>query len=355
MIKDRLTKRLENISGKEAAALFAKIAKMDEFKGWWKGAAALSPQILNRLKQSVVVTSSGASTRIEGSRLSDKEVERLLRGLKMSKLKDRDSQEVASYAELLRIVFESYRSMKFNEGLILQFHSLVLKYSEKDQRHRGKYKDKPNKVLAHGKGRQSVVFEPTPPHLTPLETRELVDWTQEQLINSSFHPLLIIANFVLEFLAIHPFEDGNGRLSRILTNLLLLRSGYAYVPYASLDKITEDRKTEYYVALRRSQKEIRSPKANIAPWLHFFLDILLIQIEILQEFLKERPVEKMLSENQLNALKLFERYEEISAKTVARDLKIPHPTARQILERLLTLKLIERVGLGRATRYRKIN
>jgi Fic family protein len=226
-----LTKRLQNLSAKDLTRLLPKISKLDEFKGSWSSSKSLSPQALGRLKRSIVVTSTGASTRIEGSQLSDREVEGLLKGLKTNKLKDRDSQEVAGYAEVLSIVFDSYRDIPFTEGLILQFHGQILKYSEKDQQRRGKYKSNPNQVVAFDTdGKKTILFNPTEPHLTTSEMRELIEWTKAELKSDKFHTLFIVANFILEFLAIHPFHDGNGRLSRILTNLLLAQAGYTYMP-----------------------------------------------------------------------------------------------------------------------------
>lgn len=352
---NRLTERLQNIPGKDLTAIVSKIAKIDEFKGWWKGTSTLNPQALGRLKRSIVVTSTGASTRIEGSHLTDKEVEKLLKGLRVSKLKDRDSQEVAGYAEVLQTVFDSYKDIPFTEGVILQFHSQLLKYSDKDKNLRGKYKTSPNKVVAFDRaGGQTVLFNPTEPHLTPAEMRELIEWTREHLKGDDFHSILVIANFIVEFLAIHPFHDGNGRLSRILTNLLLAKAGYAYMPYASLEKIIEDHKAEYYVALRTAQKGGKSPKADMARWVHFFIDVMTRQIEVLQGFLKTAPTsDALLSDNQHRALGLFDKFDEISTKVVADGLAIPAVTAKQILNRLLELKLIQRFGAGRTTRYRR--
>ncbi len=351
---NRLSKRLHSLSNRELSLILTKIAKVDEFKGWWKGASRLSPQILGRLKRSIVVTSAGASTRIEGSQLSDKEVEKLLSGLRVNKLKDRDSQEVAGYAEVLRVVFDSYRDIAFSEGVILQFHRELLKYSTKDENLRGQYKRSPNKVVAFDEaGGENVLFNPTEPHLTPSKMRELVEWTKEQLAAEEFHPLLVIANFILEFLAIHPFHDGNGRLSRILTNLLLAQAGYAYVPYASLEKIIEDHKVEYYLALREGQKDIKSETAKVAKWILFFVETMIRQTEVLSDFLKGTPDSKILSPNQQRTMKLFDQHEEITNKMVAEELKIPAVSAKQILNRLIELTLIERLGAGRATRYAK--
>jgi Fic family protein len=183
--------------------------------------------------------------------------------------------------------------------------------------------------------------------------REIVEWTREQLKGDLFHPLLVIANFIVEFLAIHPFHDGNGRLSRILTNLLLAKAGYAYMPYASLEKIIEDHKTEYYIALRTAQKDGKSPKADMARWIHFFVDVMGRQIDVLKTFLASNPTESLLSPNQEQALALFDQTPELSTRLVAEELGIPAVTAKQVLGRLLELKLVKRLGAGRTTRYRR--
>lgn len=355
-MKTRLNHWLNKLAAKDLSSLLFKIAKIEEFKGWWKGTTSLNPQALGRLKKSIVVTSAGASTRIEGSQLADKDVERLLKGLHVSKLKDRDSQEVAGYAEVIQEVFDSYRNIPFSEGLILQFHGMLLRYSEKDKNRSARYKSMPNRVVAFDKkGDQTILIDPTPPHLTSAEMRELVEWTREQLRSEEFHPVLIIALFILEFLAIHPFHDGNGRLSRVLTNLLLAQAGYIYIPYASLEKIIEDHKVEYYLALRNGQKGLKSESSDASQWLHFFVDCMLKQIEVLKGFLEGvANKEELLSENQQRVMKLFERYGEITTRLVAEKLKIPSVTAKQILGRLVILKLIQRMGAGRSVRYRRV-
>ena len=351
-MSNRLTSRLQNLTNNDLSSILTKITQVDEFKGWWKGAGKLNPQALGRLKKSIVVTSAGASTRIEGSHLSDKDVEKLLKGLKVSKLKDRDSQEVAGYADVISLIFDSYNNISFSEGVILQFHKMMLKYSEKDKNLCGKYKSTPNKVVAFDKeGNQNTIFNTTEPHLTPFEMKELIELTNTALKNSEFHPIITIANFILEFLAIHPFHDGNGRLSRVLTNLLLAKSGYTYMPYASLEKIIEDHKVEYYLALRSSQKNIKQKNNDVSKWLHFFVDVMLRQVEVLRTLVENKSDEDLLSENQKKVLGLFDKYDEITNKILNEKLKIPQATAKQILNRLLELKLIKRVGAGRSVRY----
>src|SRR3989344_6280487 len=237
-------------------SLWSLINQIDHLKGQWIGGAKLNPQALGRLKRSVLVTSAGASTRIEGARLSDEDVERLMRGIKVQKFADRDEQEVRGYYELLENIFTSWKHIPFSESTIKHLHKELLKYVPKDERHRGEYKKTENNVEMFDESRKSigVIFETTPAYLTPKQMQELIEWTRGVLAEKEKHPLIIIGNFLIEFLAIHPFQDGNGRLSRILTNLLMLQAGYAYTPYVSHEKLIEDNRSEYYVALRRSQK-----------------------------------------------------------------------------------------------------
>lgn len=344
--------RLKNIS----PDIWLKITQIESFKGKWEGSTKLSPQILGRLKRSVLVTSTGSSTRIEGSKLSDEEIEKLIRGISIEKFSNRDEQEVRGYYELLQNVFDSWNSLIFSENTIKHFHKELLKYVEKDVLHRGEYKRKENTVAIVDKAGKpmEILFETTKAYLTPKEMSELVDWTKSALKQEEYHPLLVIANFLVEFLNIHPFEDGNGRLSRILTNLLLLKFGYAYVPYVSQEKLIEDNKPEYYLALRKSQKTLRTKQADISPWINFFLDILLKQSQMAIQLLTQTNIETILSPQQLLAWNYIKEVEETNPKEISVKMGIPRPTVNQVINKLLELKMIERIGQGSATRYRKI-
>lgn len=334
-----------------------KIAKLDEFKGLWHGGAKLSPQILGRLKSSVIITSTGASTRIEGSRMSDAEVERLLRGLKAKPPKNRDEEEVAGYADLLGRIFDHHGTLKLSENNTLHFHSILLQFSTKDVSHRGKYKSGDNTVIMKNEdGEEIVLFNPTKPYLVKPEMDLAMDWANEQFEKKELHPILVIANFVFEFLAIHPFIDGNGRLSRALTNLLLLRSGYAYAPYVSLDEIIEGRKEKYYLALRATQKNHKTNHEDISPWLEFFLDALLEQADLAGKLMNSEQPEKLLSERQEIVYSFFEEGNSLSVSDIDSLLQgaIPLVTIKQALRRLVELGLLERQGQGRGVRYRKV-
>lgn len=358
----RFDQRLENIP----AEIWSKITQIDELKGQWIAGARLSPQVLNRLKRSVLITSAGASTRIEGSRLSDEDVEKLMSGIDIQKFTDRDKQEVKGYFELLENVFDSClsakasasaeRFLKLGENTIKYFHKELLKYVRKDELHRGEYKKTENKVeMIDAAGKSvGVLFDTTPAYLTPKEMQELVEWTQESLAEKKYHPLLIIGNFLVEFLQIHPFQDGNGRLSRVLTNLLLLKEGYLYMPYISHEKLVEDNKPDYYMALRKSQKTFKTNHEDIRPWLDFFFTIFLKQSKMAVGLLSKESIEKLLSVKQLVVWEYLQKVDETTTGEIVKKANVARPTVKQSLNKLLRLRKIERIGLGRSTRYRKL-
>lgn len=349
-MEHRFDKRLQNIPQQ----IWTLIAQIDQLKGQWIGGAKLNPQVLGRLKRSVLVTSTGASTRIEGARLSDEDIEKLMKGIQIQRFPDRDKQEVRSYYELLQNVFDSWEQITFSENTIKHFHKELLKYVLKDVRHRGEYKKQENKVFMLNDAGQSVgvLFDTTPAYLTPKEMQELVEWTQAAFQKRKYHPLLIIGNFLVEFLKIHPFQDGNGRLSRILTNLLLLKEEYFYTPYVSHEKLIEDNKPAYYVALRKSQNTFGADREDIVPWLSLFLNVVLKQSQIAVNLLSEESVEKILSQKQLAVWEYLQKAKESTPAEIAKNAHVARPTVNQVVNKLLRLKKIERLGLGRSTRYR---
>lgn len=351
-IEHKFDKRLSVVPSN----IWTTITQIDELKGHWKAGVHLAPQVLGRLKKSVLITSTGASTRIEGAHLSDEDIEKLMRGISIQKFTDRDKQEVTGYYELLENVFNSWKHIKFSENTIKHFHKELLKYVEKDKLHRGEYKKIENKVEMIDSESKSIgtLFDTTPAYLTPKEMLELVEWSQESFQNKKYHPLLIVGNFIVEFLNIHPFQDGNGRISRILTNFLLLNNDYLFMPYVSHEKLIEDNKPDYYMALRKSQKTFKTEKENINPWFEFFFKIILVQSNMAIELLSKENIETILSKKQLSVWHYMQTVEETTPLEISKKLKIARPTVNQILTKLLQLKRIERIGLGRSTRYRKI-
>jgi len=349
---NKLDHRLEHLP----AEIWSKIAKIDELKEQWIAGAQLSPQVLGRFKRSVLITSTGASTRIEGARLSDEDVEKLMRGIDIQKFTDRDKQEVKEYYELLKNIFNSWKSLKFNESAIKHFHKELLKYVKKDEDHRGDYKKRENQVQMINAAGESIgiLFDTTPAHLSPKQMQELVEWTGEVIAEKKYHPLLTVASLLVEFLQIHPFQDGNGRLSRALTNLLLLKEGYLYMPYVSHEKIIEDNKPEYYLALRQSQKTFLSANETIIPWLDFFLTIFLKQSEMAIDLLSKENIERLLTQKQRAVWDYLQKVDSSTPREISEQTKVAYPTVRQAIDKLMRLKKIERIGQGRSTSYRKL-
>jgi Fic family protein len=353
----RLSKRLQ-LSPELTETIYAMIAEIDTVKNTYNLTNRLLPQTIERLTQSVIVTSTGASNRIEGNRLSDAEVEALYRNLRIKSFKTRDEQEVAGYIEMLELIFENYSDIPITENHILQFHKDMLAYSNKDQGHKGRYKFGPNRVEAKDRSGKvvGIVFDPTPPHLTETEMRDLIDWHQWAKAEKFKHPLILIANFAFEYLAIHPFQDGNGRTSRLLTNLMLLQNGYTFTTLVSHEKLIESSKAEYYLALNKTQRTWKTKYEDMSPWLLYLFDIFLKQARAAQYILESDQFEYLLSEKQLAfwkwvrslGSKEFNRGDAINA------LGFPPRTTEQIMKKFLEMKKLQQLGQGRATRYRII-
>lgn len=336
--------------------IVALLAEIDGIRGEFKGGLRITPDAITHLKRSTLITSAGASTRIEGAKLTDEKVEEVMRGLAVSKFADRDSQEVQGYLETLQNVFDSFDTLPLRESVITSLHKQLLKYSHKDNMHRGIYKKKENAVGVVGLDGNvaKIIFETTPAFLVAKEIQELVEWTVDALEKNRFHHLLVIANFIVEFLKIHPFEDGNGRLSRVLTNLLLLRSGYTFVQYVSHEQIIEHRKDEYYIALRKSQETFTTDHDTISPWLNFFLSVLQEQATKALLHLQKETIEDTLSPRQHEVWNYMVRVGESGPGDIVKATGVALGTVRQALRRLVELGKIKRVGRGRGTRYIKV-
>ncbi len=330
------------------------IAEIDEFKGSWIALGRLAPDRLSSLRHVATIESIGSSTRIEGAKLSDQEVERLLSNLDIKAFASRDEAEVAGYAEVMETIFLHAADIPLTENHIKQLHRDLLKYTEKDARHRGDYKTLDNHVEAFGPDGESlgIVFQTASPFETPQQMTELVGWTRENLDSEASHSLITIAIFIVVFLQIHPFQDGNGRLSRILTTLLLLRAGYEYVPYSSLESVIEENKGSYYRALRQTQGTIRTDNPDWAPWIVFFLRALQKQKDRLKKKIeRERLVLGDLPEL---SLKLLEFCREHGRITIAEGVKLTGANRNTIKDHIRALARAGHVtkhGAGRGTWY----
>lgn len=330
------------------------IAKIDEFKGAWRAFGTLAPERLLALRRVATIESIGSSTRIEGSKLTDRQVEALLAKLEIKSFETRDEQEVAGYAEVMEIIFSSWEHIPITENYIKQLHGMLLTHSDKDHWHRGNYKTTSNSVAAFDESGQQVaiVFETTSPFDTPRFMAELVAWYRDVREQNTIHPLLAIAIFTVVFLEIHPFQDGKGRLSRVLTTLLLLQAGYAYVPYSSLESIIEQNKQGYYLALRQTQGTIRTDSPNWQSWIIFFLQALLSQVKRLEAKVeREKIILSVLPELSIQILELTKERGRVSVADIVSVTQANRNTVKAHLKKLVEANHLAQHGSGRGVWY----
>ncbi|MCJ9752486.1 Fic family protein [Neorhizobium sp. BETTINA12A] len=330
------------------------IAEIDEFKGAWRALGRIAPDRLSSLRRVATIESIGSSTRIEGAKLNDREVERLLSNLRIGSFTSRHEQEVAGYAEVMETIFSAFEEISLNENHIRQLHRDLLIHSTKDERHRGSWKTLSNNVEAFDEDGHSlgIVFATASPFDTPGRMADLVAWQQAQEKDGTFHPLLIVAVFVVVFLEIHPFQDGNGRLSRALTTLLLLRAGYSYVPYSSLESVIEQNKEAYYLALRRTQGTIRTDEQDWNPWVEFFLRSLQRQKQRLERKIeRERILLGDLPELSIAILELARERGRVTVMDAAKATGASRNTVKDHLRALNEQGHLTLHGAGRGTWY----
>jgi Fic family protein len=330
------------------------IAELDEFKGAWQALGTLAPERLSALRRVASIESIGSSTRIEGSKLSDREVERLLSNLEIKSFATRDEQEVAGYAKTMELVFLSCAEITLTENHVKQLHRDLLRYPEKDAHHSGKYRTQPNDVAAFDEtGKQvGIVFETAAQFDTPRRMSELLAWTSDAFSSRQLHPLLVTAIFTVVLLEIHPFQDGNGRLSRILTTLLLLRAGYSYVPYSSLESVIERSKEGYHLSLRQTQVTIRTNAPNWHPWVLFFLRALQQQMKRLAKKVeREKIVLAALPELSMRIIEHASEHGRVTISDIVKLTGTSRNTLKQHFRQLVAQRHLALHGSGRGAWY----
>ena len=334
--------------------LLALISEVDEFKGAWRALGALAPERLKALRHVATIESIGSSTRIEGSKLTDREVERLLANLDIKRFSSRDEQEVGGYAEVMETVSHAWEDIPITQNHIKQLHRDLLRHSDKDEKHRGEYKTLRNDVGAFDSDGKmiGIVFETATPFDTPRRMTELVTWLNDARELKRLHPLLIVAIFIVTFLEIHPFQDGNGRLSRVLTTLLLLQAGYAYVPYSSLESVIENSKEGYYLALRQTQGTIRAETPNWQPWIMFFMRALQQQKRRLAvKVEREKTALSALPELAVKIMDYVRDNGRVTTRDMVRETGASPNTLKATFTSLVKKGLLVRNGGGRSTWY----
>lgn len=324
------------------------ISEIDRFDANWTAIERKEGQSLKELKSLATVRSVGASNRIEGNKMSDEEVDVMLQKIDITKLTDRDSQEVVGYFEVLDLISESYVNISLSESHIKNLHNVLMKYSANDQWHKGNYKQHSNAVEASfPDGTRQIIFQTTEAGFATEDAiRKLLNWYNSE---TDVHPLIKVASFVYDFLSVHPFQDGNGRLSRLISTLLLLRKGYKWIQYVSFEHEIENRKNEYYQVLRNCQAQ--RPNEDITVWIQFFLSCLSnIQLQLITK-LNKSGLETKLSPREKSIFMIIQNRPNIQSGKIAEKLAIPAPTVKRILSGLLNKGLIVKQGSGRNVSY----
>lgn len=341
-------------TGEVYQQIMKQLSVIDRFKGNWEAIELKHSKHLKELKKIATIESIGSSTRIEGATLTDTEVEKLLKSVKITKLTTREQQEVVGYYDTLQIILDNYKDLDLSERYIHQLHGILLKHSNKDQSHKGKYKVLSNQVVAnYPDGSQRTIFKTTEPAMTAKEMEEILLWANERFKKADMHPVLITAAFVYEFLSIHPYQDGNGRLSRLLTTLLLMQQGYEFVQYVSFENIIEERKSDYYKALMDGQKNRYKKTERIDKWVLFFMDCLVILIQRLEIKYEQYSILKNeVNQRQKEVLAFIKKKKKIKVSEVEEAFKQhSRNTLKKDLTYLTNEGLIFKTGTLKGTQY----
>lgn len=337
--------------------IIQKLSQVDLFKGKWELIENKEKRYLKELREIATIQSIGSSTRIEGATLTDDEVKQLLKSVQINKLNEREEQEVVGYYEALELILENYNEIELSERYLHQLHSILLKYSSKDQRHKGQYKSLSNQVVAnYPDGEQKIIFKTTEPHLTASEMQKLIEWTTNQLDERKLHPALITSIFVYEFLSIHPYQDGNGRLSRLLTTLLLLKQDYNFIEYVSFEHEIENRKDMYYRVLMETQKVRGTDEEILDKWVIFFLDCLInLTSKLNTKYQIYNKLKISTNKRQKEVIAYINEHRTIQVMDLAKGLsQYSRNTLKKDLQYLVKEGLILTTGSGRGVRYHAI-
>ena len=329
-------------------SLLKKLNQIDRFDASWSSLEKVEGDKLKQLKMISTVKSVGASTRIEGSPLLDPDVERLIANVNTLKLEDRHQQEVAGYFQTLDLIAEVFDGIEISTNALKHLHNLLLAFSFKDVWHKGDFKQHSNAVEAHyPDGTSQIIFRTTPPGFeTEDAVNKIINWYHEK---NDIHPLIRSAVFVYEFVTIHPFQDGNGRLSRLLTTLLLLQTGYVWIQYISFEHEIEKRKSEYYRVLRFCQSN--RPHEAIDQWIEFFLDCLCTIQKELSEKMKSKLYGISLAPKEMIILQVIEANPGLRSGEVALKLRYPISTVKRLIAKLVNRELLVKHGRGAGTNY----
>lgn len=323
------------------------VAQIHEFKGRQSHFANIKQDMLTKLVEVAKIQSTEASNHIEGIVTTSERLKKIVREKTMPKT--RSEKEIAGYRDVLSMIHESYAYIPPKPPIILQLHRDLYKFSGKSIG--GSYKNSDNVIAEERDGEQIVRFQPVLAWETPEVMQGLCDALNDALNDPEMDPLIVIPMFILDFLCIHPFNDGNGRMSRLLTLLLLYRAGYDVGKYISIEKIISDSKETYYEVLQESSHAWHEAQNDYAPFVRYFLGTVVAAYREFADRVEAISAGKMHKADRIREVmkttlgtisksEILEKCPDISEVTVERALK-----------EMLAGGEILKIGGGRYTKY----
>ncbi|WP_422122778.1 Fic family protein [Planococcus sp. X10-3] len=326
------------------------IAKINEYKGKQELYKHQAPKILNTLKEVAVIQSTKASNAIEGIIITDKRLKSIMEH--DSNFQDRSEGEIAGYRDVLQLIHSSHEAIPIRESVVLQLHKEMYRYIGIEG---GRWKNVDNVISeTFNDGTKRVRFEPASAFETPAAMQRLCEELRERMSKSDVEPLVLIAVFVLDFLSVHPFNDGNGRMGRLLTLLLLYHTGFEVGRYISLEKIIEDSKEDYYETLRKSSIGWHDNANNIFPWVNYLLGTFVAAYKDLESHVGIIESQKGSKSQRVHFFieKKLGYFTKADIRTACPD--VSEATINRVLSELKEREIIAPEGLGRNAKWKKL-
>ena len=326
------------------------LTRLHECRGRQELFIEAEADVLTALLEVAKIQSTGASNRIEGIYTTDERLNALVQ--EKVKPRNRNEEEISGYRDVLATIHESYEYIVPRPNTILQLHRDL--YSFSSSAVGGVYKNSDNIIAEkHVDGTETVRFRPVPAFQTADAMQNLCTRFNEAIEAGTFDPLLLMPVFILDFLCIHPFNDGNGRMSRLLTLLLLYRAGFIVGKYISIEMLIEKSKDSYYEALQASSQNWHENGNDYLPFLKYMLGVV---VKAYNEF--EDRVEHLRYRKMSKADRIKDLIEKTPGKISKKDIAQACPdisvtTIERTLAELIASGFIEKVGAGRATSYVK--
>ena len=323
------------------------LSQCGEARGMQEMWKKVRPEILKKLKESAIIQSTESSNRIEGVEVEPNRLISLVLG--KTKPKDRSEEEIAGYRKALAFIHKRYDQIEITPNIIKELHEIAQGGLIGDA---GKWKTKDNTIIEiTSSGERKIRFQPVSASETPKAIEQLCLGYRDAVSNSKLPELISIANFILDFLCIHPFRDGNGRVSRLLTTLLLYQHGYEVGRYISLEKTIENTKEDYYRVLNESSRDWHNNKHDLLPWWNYFLGV----VKTAYQDLKDRVELSTTGDNQSSLLR--HTILSFNIPFSISDIQNIHPGVnRELIKKVLTKlnqeNVIEVSGSGRSAKWK---